>query len=56
MVDSDNIKRLGQSTVLAVHCEVREKSATKPIPRDEMTALVKLIAAVGAEVIKLVLG
>ena len=33
---SDNVERLGQSTLLAIHYSSREKSPNKPISRDEI--------------------
>ena len=35
---SDNVKRLEQGTLLAIHCAAREKHSDEPIPREEMAA------------------
>ena len=47
--DSDNIMRLEQGTLLAIHCTPRKKHANEPIPREEIAARAKLIAEAGVE-------
>ena len=51
--DSNNIQRLEQATLLAIHCAAQEKHNDEPIPREEMTARAKLIAEAGAEEIRI---
>ena len=36
--DSNNVQRLEQATLLAIHCAAREKHNDEPIPREEMAA------------------
>ena len=43
--DSNNVHRLEQATLLAIHCAVREKHNDEPIPREEMAARSKLLSA-----------
>ena len=54
--ESNNIQRLEQAILLAIHCAAREKSPDEPIPREEMAAIAKLIAEAGAEEVKTILG
>ena len=53
---SCSAKRVEQETLLATHCAAREKHKNEPIPREEMAALVKLLAEAGAEEKKVILG
>ena len=54
--DSNNVQRLNQATLLAIHCAAQEKHNDEPIPREEMTARENLLAEAGAEEIKIILG
>ena len=36
--DSNNVQRLKQATLLAIHCAAQEKQNDEPIPREEMEA------------------
>ena len=54
--DSNNVQRLKQATLLAVHCAAQEKHNDEPKTRKEMAARAKLLAESGAEKIKIILG
>ena len=53
---ADNVDRLTQATLLAIHCAAREKHPDEPIPREEMAVLAKLIAETGANGVKTIFG
>ena len=42
--DSNNLQRLEQATLLAIHCAAREKNNNGPITREEMAARAKLLS------------
>ena len=54
--DSNNVQRLDQATLLAIHCAAREEYNNELIPREEMAARAKLLAEAGAEEIKTILS
>ena len=54
--DSNNVQRLEQATLLAIHCAAREKHNDETIPREEMVARAKLLSKAGAKEIKIILG
>ena len=56
MEGSDNVQRLEQGTLLAVHAASRELHPNEPIARKEMAAMAKLTAEAGAEETKTILG
>ena len=53
---SNNIQRLERAIILAIYVASRPKDINEPIPREEMTALNKLIAEAGLEEKKTILG
>ena len=54
--NSNNIKRLKQATLLAIHCASRDKHVNETIPREEMAARAKLISEEEADKVKTILG
>ena len=54
--NSNNVQRLKQATLLAIHFATREKHNDESISREEMAAQAKLIAEAGAEEIKIIMG
>ena len=50
--DSNNVQRLDQATLLAIHCAAQEKQNDEPIPREEMAARAKLLSEAGVEELK----
>ena len=54
--NSNNVKRLKEATIMAIHCAARDYHVNEPIPRDSMAAREKLIAEAGADEVKTILG
>ena len=53
---SDNVVRVSNASLLAIHAIARPLLSNEPIPREAMAALAKLIAEAGAEETKIMLG
>ena len=54
--DTDNVLRLEQGTLLAVHAASRDLHPNKPVKRKHMAVVAKLLAEAGAEETKTILG
>ena len=53
---SNNALRLEKAILLVIHAASRPVHESEPIPRDKIAAITKLLAEVGLEEIKMILG